>query len=351
LLGPVRKDRQTEPLVPRHRAPRHRAPRHRAPLRRVDLFTGKHILIASSRESRPDDFQTSVAPREPELCPFCPGNESQTPPERLRFGQSEWLTRVFPNKYPAVFESQNGESNDPISHAAGAHEVIVESPRHVARYSELTEQEACGAFRVYAARLRHYRDAGYASGYLFKNCGRDAGASLEHVHSQLIALHRVPMPVRQRIERNRRFCSRWQRNISEFVIEREQRDLLRVVASDADVIAFAPFASRAPYELRILPLAKEPSIESLSDVRLDRLALLLSRLTAAAEAVVSNVPYNVILQTRPWRMRGGNGGFDRWQIEIVPRIARWAGYELGTDEYINPVLPEDAATRIKAHLM
>jgi UDPglucose--hexose-1-phosphate uridylyltransferase len=344
LLNPER----SSPPASLHRASLHRAsPQSASPQRRLDLFTGKHVLIAPEREHRPDEFRAAVRSSEQTLCPFCPGNEGQTPPEQLRFGGDDWLTRVFSNKFPAVCESG---ASAPPSNAAGAHEVIVESPRHVARYSELTPEEVCSAFRVYAARLRHYQSSGFASGFLFKNCGRDAGASLEHVHSQLIALHRVPTSVRHRIQRNRRYFARWSRYISEMVLEREQRDNLRVVFSDSCMLAFAPFASRAPYELRIVPLAAEPSLELLSDPELERIALLVRRLVIALESVLPDVSYNVIFHTKPWRMRGGDTGFDRWQIELVPRLSRWAGYELGTEEYINPVLPEHAAALIKTHL-
>jgi len=313
------------------------------PQRRLDLFTGKHVLIAATRDTRPDEYERLVWERTPSDCPFCLGNESQTPSERLRNGESHWLTRVFPNKFPAVSE---GCSVDPPLPAAGGHEVIVESSRHVGSYAELTDEEARSAFSVYSARLRHYREQGFASGHLFKNFGPNAGASLEHVHSQLIALHRVPSPVRQRDKRNWRFRERWNESIASMVLRRECRDQVRLITEDDDVVAFAPFASRAPYEMRILPKRVEPAFEDLAATRLDNLSRLLHRLIKCLEMTIPDVSYNVVFHTRTWR----RGTTDRWQIELVPRVTRWAGFELATDEYINPVWPELAARRLRKTL-
>jgi UDPglucose--hexose-1-phosphate uridylyltransferase len=224
--------------------------------------------------------------------------------------------------------------------------VIVESPRHVASFSELTAEEARSAFSVYSARLRHYRERGFASGHLFKNCGLNAGASLEHVHSQLIALHRVPTPVRHRNQRNGRFKERWGESIASMVLRRERRDKVRLITEDDDVVAFAPFASRAPYEMRVLPKREEPCFEDLATERLDSLSAMLLRLTKCLETIIPGASYNVIFHTRSWR----RGTTDHWQIELVPRVTRWAGFELATDEYINPVLPESAARRLRETL-
>jgi UDPglucose--hexose-1-phosphate uridylyltransferase len=253
------------------------------------------------------------------------------------------LTRVFPNKFPAV--SEFSQIDHHLS-AAGGHEVIVESPRHVASFSELTAEEARSAFSVYSARLRHYRERGFASGHLFKNCGLNAGASLEHVHSQLIALHRVPTPVRHRNQRNGRFKERWGESIASMVLRRERRDKVRLITEDDDVVAFAPFASRAPYEMRVLPKREEPCFEDLATERLDSLSAMLLRLTKCLETIIPGASYNVIFHTRSWR----RGTTDHWQIELVPRVTRWAGFELATDEYINPVLPESAARRLRETL-
>lgn len=331
--------------------PQTESPAPVGPQRRLDLLTGKHTLIAASRECRPDDFRHTPEIVESRECPFCPGNEGLTPPESLRYGADDWLTRVFPNKYPAVWEPGNGMApHGRCQGAEGAHEVIVESPRHIASFSQLTTEEARSALRVYAARLKHYRDAGFASSYLFKNCGRDAGASLEHVHSQLIALHRVPAPLRQRMRRDYCFRERWGESISSMILRFEQQDARRLLEADDQFCIFAPYASRAPYELRIWPTKVEPAFEQLGRERADRVAEALLRLTRALEAVVENVAYNVIFHTAPWRCRAGEAAPDRWRIDLVPRIARWAGYELGTDEYINPIAPEEAAARLRARL-
>lgn len=312
------------------------------PRRRLDIFTGRHVLIAVGREKRPDEFR--IDPAQSPIrqlaheCPFCPGNEEHTPAESHRDGGEDWLTRVFPNKYPAVSIG-----------SAGGHEVIVESPRHITSLSEMTGAEASTALRVYAARLRHYRDLGFSSGHLFKNCRRDAGASLEHVHSQLIALHRVPTPIRQRLQRNLRFQKRWGVSISSMMLEHEHSNGTGLITSDANVVAFAPYASRAPYQMRILPRRAEPSFEDLGEERLLQLATLLRRMVRGLEAIIPSVAYNIVFHTRPWRHRDA-GGCDRWHIDVIPRISRWAGYELATDEYINPVLPERAAKNLAAKL-
>lgn len=321
---------------------------------REDKFLGRAVYIAEQRQQRPNDYRASTPSTKHKSCPFCKGNESQTPAAVFEShddsddkGAGNWQVRVVPNKYPFV-------ADDQASSAFGIHEVIIESPRHVARTGDLSEGELAAVLLAYQQRLRHWRDVEprheaepLVCPVLFKNVGRQAGASLVHLHSQLVVLPDVPAPMAAelgQLDRHHRqtgdceFCRRFAEELAADLAKPQ-----RVVAQRGDFLAVCPFASAHPYETWIAPIAHRSCFEDLPDVT-DLANLLLDTLRRI-ELVIGAGGYNLILQTAPWR-HDLSGRF-HWRMEIRPRLSHLAGFELATGRFVNHVPPEHSAERLR----
>jgi UDPglucose--hexose-1-phosphate uridylyltransferase len=324
---------------------------------RQDPLTGRWVSIAAARGERPDDFGM-VEPRErPGPCPFCEGHEQETPHELLAVRPAAsgvdtpgWQVRVIANKYPAFTADAKASPGDEFYRcdpAAGLHEVIVESPQHLTRVSQLNHDQLATVVRVYCERLRTIGATGrWRYALLFKNSGAAAGASLAHVHSQLIALAHVPAAVANKVARAQAYFAQHRRTIWQAMIEREQADGRRIVTANEHFLAICPYASAAPYELLVLPRRGVCHFAQVSDEEIFALAALLRDLSLRLESKVPAVAYNWLIHTSPFDSTGGE--HYHWHVEIVPRLTRTAGYEWATGNAINPVPPEKAAAELRS---
>ncbi|MCS7300971.1 MAG: hypothetical protein NZ556_05390 [Fimbriimonadales bacterium] len=327
---------------------------------RWDVITEERVIIATERSRRPHDFKKTDTPAEPRPeyvpnCPFCVGNEAQTPPEVDAFREPGtapdtpgWWVRVVPNKFPALAPEGDLQPREQgiytFSEGVGVHEVIIETPRHnetpvVASLSQWTD-----ALRMYQRRL-HARahDQRLRTILIFRNEGRSAGASLEHPHAQLVGLCFTPPLLQRHLDGVQRYRSRYGRHPFEAIIEQELREGVRVVRQTERFLLYAPFASRAPYELAILPLQPMARFEQLSDDALTEFAALLQDALRRLHAVLNDPPYNYMLFTAP---RGYEEEF--WlHLRIAPRLSIEAGFELGSGVNINITAPEDAARYLR----
>ena len=296
----------------------------------VEDLCGDGILISPGRASRPYDFRSTPDERLAR-CPFCPGHEAQTPPEvfAVREGGGAdspgWQLRVVPNLYPAIpREPTSGE-------AFGIHEVIVETPRHTARMGDLSQEELFLVLSAWRGRFREARrDDRLHYGLIFKNQGPNAGASLEHPHSQFIALPFVPERIRARVRALQGGESRLQ-------VQRELESLDHLVATSRRLAAISPNASRFSYELWVMPKISESRFEECDDGLLEEAAALLGRLLQALDGMLDRPDYHLLVHTAPL-------GEDQywWHIELFPRLNRVAGFEWATGVFINQVAPGEA---------
>jgi UDPglucose--hexose-1-phosphate uridylyltransferase len=313
---------------------------------RIDPICGRRVYIAEDRAGRPNDFVESPAAsaettrREP--CPFCAGREAETPDPSAAVldDAGQWQVRVVPNKYPAV-------SWDAATPAAfGAHEVIIESPRHIADVIELDTPQFAAVLGVYRDRLRHWAaDGRLRHAIVFKNSGSAAGASLQHVHSQLIALPYVPAAVQAEIDGAGRFYAAHGRCAFCDLIERELRAGARLVQQSHGYVALSAYAGRQPYETLILPASHAARFDELDDDALLGLTQILLDLLRRLNAQGDRLAYNLILHTAPFD--AAHARAYHWHWELIPRTAQWAGFELGAAVYINPVAPERAAQNLR----
>lgn len=285
---------------------------------RYDELTDRTVRLAPERDSRPSDFGSGHGATR--RCPFCAGAESDTPAHWLRIddARGDWLTRVVPNLYPIV------EPPD------GVHEVVVESPRHVRRFVDLTDDEAGAAAAAWFDRIAAIRRDGYEYALLFKNEGRLAGATLEHVHSQAVGLSPTPDTVE----------ALWRR-----VGEARLVGLADVWQEDGWRV-IAPRAPRVAYEAWLAPLSDGPSADELSRDRsvAARLGRLLQRVVGAATGLARSEGLNLVLHAPPAPHAAP------WWIEVMPRRGLAAGFELATGVWINSVDPETAAAKLKESL-
>ena len=321
---------------------------------RKDPVTGRWVIIATDRAMRPSDFiREQVIPKSGRFCPFCPGNEQKTPPEILAFrpdgsgpNSPGWTLRVVPNKFPAL--RVEGEMNrqgeglyDKMS-GVGAHEVIIGTPEHQTTFGELSEKQIEDVFWAYRDRildLRKDRRLNYI--LVFKNHGEAAGASLEHTHSQLIALPVVPKRVKEEIDGAKRYFDFKERCIYCDIIRQELETGSRVILETDHYLAMCPYASRFPFETFILPKRHYSHFEEVEASLIHNLAWMERAILRKIEKVLEYPAYNMMIHSSPIQ-ESANPHY-HWHIEIIPKLTKVAGFEWGTGFYINPTPPEQAA--------
>jgi len=320
---------------------------------RKDPITGRWVIIATDRSKRPSDFVRESPKQSAGFCPFCPGNEAKTPPEILAYRSNGsapnsvgWTVRVVPNKFPALgIEGDLGRKGEGLfdkMNGIGAHEVIIESPEHSSTLGTLPEkriEDVVWAYRDRVIDLKKDRRFRYA--LIFKNHGEAAGASLEHPHTQLIALPIVPKRVQEEVDGSRQYFSIKERCIFCDVIRQELDTKTRVVEENSDFVTLEPYAPRFPFESWIVPKTHESHFENCQTGVYQNLAKALKSLVARMEKVLESPAYNMVIHTSP--MFEQSNDYYHWHVEMMPRLTRIAGFEWGTGFYINPTPPEEAA--------
>jgi UDPglucose--hexose-1-phosphate uridylyltransferase len=320
---------------------------------RKDPVTGRWVIIATGRAKRPSDFiRQPVSSAKPAICPFDYGNEAKTPPELLAYrnsgGRDEpgWRVRVVPNKFPALgIEgdlSRQGDGMYDKMNGIGAHEVVIETPDHNATLGEMPErqiEEVLWAFKERVSDLKKDRRFRYI--VLFRNHGEAAGASLEHPHSQLIALPVIPESVKEEVDGAHRFFKEKERCIFCDIIRQESAATVRLVTETDRFTVIEPYAPRFPFETWILPKQHGSHYEDADAPTLQNLAWILRATVRKLEKVLERPAYNLIVHTAP--VQEAPLEYYHWRVTIVPKLTKAAGFEWGTGFYINPTPPEEAA--------
>jgi UDPglucose--hexose-1-phosphate uridylyltransferase len=326
---------------------------------RRDPVTGRWVIISTDRQKRPNDFRVErAAIIGREQCPFCPGREAMTPPEVLSSRQNGsaanapgWDVRVVPNKFPALqVEGTLDRSGDGMfdrMNGIGAHEVIIETPDHDRTMAAMSEPEIERVLWAYRERMLDLkRDIRLKHILVFKNHGYAAGATLEHPHSQLIALPVVPDFVREELEGARRHFEVKERCVFCDIVREEMRAGVRVVHENADVIALAPYAPRFAFETWFLPKQHGARFEEAPLHVTQGLARLLKATLQRIDRALESPPFNLVVHTAPFV--DGVGDHYHWHIELMPKLTRIAGFESGTGFSINPTPPEEAAKVLRS---
>lgn len=321
----------------------------------TDPLSGRAVFVAPARAERPREESLAA-------CPFCAGNESLTPHELLRSPADRvlpWLARIIPNRYPVVVDrGLHPTAGLPAASprpAHGIHDVVVESPRHDTSILDIDPLAWRASWQLVRERLGHLAERDdLAWGMVFKNSGPAAGASLDHVHSQLVALDFVPPVILSKLA-----CGGdpFAGLLREAEIER------RVVATTADLVALVPPAPRQPLETWIFPRQPGPWFHAAGPEVVGGLADLVGEVVARIERAAPGAEFNWWLHQAPFSPHSERTGalprgcraWDgqvpagwRWHLEIVPRISPLAGFELGIGCHISIMSPEESARRLRA---
>lgn len=297
---------------------------------RRDPITGRSVIIAPERAERPNEFQNRpAAPRGPQHCPFCPGHEAETPPEILSYQlDGAWRLRVVPNKYPALW----------------AHEVIIETPDHNLTLADVPLDRAVDVFRCFRNRILHLKqDNRLRYVMIFKNQGEAAGATIEHTHTQLLALPMTPALVLEELERAREYWEGCRGCIYCDRMREEPQE--RVVLESADFVVISPYVARFPFETWILPKRHHSHFEAIESNAIADLAAVFQSTLRRINKALDRPAYNMVIQTAP--IQETSLAHYHWRIELIPRLNKIGGFEWGTGVYINPTPPEEAARRLR----
>lgn len=332
------------------------------PQLRKDPIIGRWVIISTERAKRPDDF---VIKKDPELikekqCLFCQGHESETADEIYAVRKldskpnaSGWNVRVIPNIVPLMQAKgdlgRRGMGMFDLMNAIGVHELIIETPEHIANIADLEIEQINDVFKVYVQRMKALeKDAQIKYVLISKNYGIVAGASpAKHSRTQLIALPVNPKRVKEELEGASRYYEYRERCIFCDMIQHEIEKKARIVERVDGFIAFTPYASRFPFEVWVLP--EEHSADFYNLKNTEGLARIMKLVMKKLSVALQDPPYNYIIHTAPFRRMTQTGYWKtidsdyHWHIEIMPRLTKVAGFELGSGFYINPTPPELAA--------
>ncbi|MDK2886240.1 MAG: UDPglucose--hexose-phosphate uridylyltransferase [Thermosipho sp. (in: thermotogales)] len=324
---------------------------------RKDPVVKRWVIIATERAKRPHDFTVPKDENKSGFCPFDYGNEHTTPPEILAFRPEDtepnspgWWVRVVPNKFPAVSPEleirKYGHGMYDAMTGFGYHEVIIETPDHNSTFALFDDRQAEEVVWAYVKRFNEIsKDERIKYVLIFRNHGILGGASLSHPHSQIIAIPSVPKRVLEELNGSKDYYDYKERCVFCDMISQEKIENKRVVEENDNFIAFAPYASRFPFEVWIAPKRHSHNFGSITEVEVKEFSKILRNTLYRIYKVLDNPPYNFVIHTSPTYEEGKV--YYHWHVEIMPRLTRVAGFEWGSGFYINPVPPEDAATYLK----
>jgi len=336
---------------------------------RQDLVTGEWIVVATGRARRPDDFAKAKHPitsQPPETCPFETLHENAQAiytAEGKRFLpdggnrvelDGTWWLKVVSNKYPAF-----GQGECAVEHAVGpyrfqdgvgVHEVVV-TRDHARSIAEMSPGEVAVIIRAYRDRYLALKEEGcveYIS--IFHNHGADAGASLEHPHSQIIAISVIPPDISRSLAGSGGYFARTGKCVHCTMIEFDAIDGSRIIYENQDFTVSCPFAPRQAFEVRVFPKRHTPYFETLTEREIALAGDALHQAVARLGRALAGPAYNFFIHTAP-TADGQSVAHYHWHLEIIPKTAVWAGFEIGTGIEISTISPEAAAEFLRGILL
>lgn len=326
---------------------------------RKDPVTKQSVIISAERTGRPSDYVNADKKHvvNSELsCPFCRGHEMKTPdPVYTVYAEQEeiWQVRIVPNKYPIISETHQNElpkenSLFCASSSKGFHDVIIEHPNH---YFNFYHAQTEDFFYIFKAVMMRLRDLGKNDDMLyslhFKNFGPEAGASLSHSHSQIITTPFIPVQMLDEINGSFEYYNENSRCVYCDIISEEKKLNERVIYENDNFIAIAPFASRSPYQIYIMPKQHSNSIIYASSPNILDFASILKNIFDRLYKLLGEVSFNYVLHTLLPIFNDKYRYSSHWFLDIMPKMSKLAGYELGSGVFINSITPEDAAEQLR----
>jgi UDPglucose--hexose-1-phosphate uridylyltransferase len=333
---------------------------------RKDPIIGRWVIISTERAKRPNDFRHEEICDKEENCPFCEGNECQTPSEILAIrdenskpNEPGWEARIIPSQSgflnPKGDLDRHGKGIYDLMNGVGNHEILVVCPEHTGDIHSIDDARIARMIELLMRRIMQLRDDKRLKYVLvFANHGRAAGGSnLRHLHLQLIATPVTPKRVKEELAGTRRYFDYKDRCVFCDMIKQEAREDKRVICKIDGFIAITPFCSRFPFETWIMPTEHSCDIDQMSMSHMKNLGKMYKYVFTRMNKLLGNFPFNAILHTAPFRRRQKKGYWEtlehdfHWHLEIMPRLTQVAGFEWGSGFYINPMPPEDACKALK----
>jgi UDPglucose--hexose-1-phosphate uridylyltransferase len=335
---------------------------------RQNPITKDWVIIAPERSKRPNQFKhhrvqekiTKLDREEKARCPFCPGNEEICGKAVLAYhedfgedAQSKWSLRVVPNKFPALVKGEEtsriteGTGNFFVKmNGVGYHEVVIEHPEHFQTIATMPCKSVENIISSYIERYQVLiKKPNVELITIFRNNGPGAGTSLRHPHSQIIASPIIPIHIRHMIEEAVRYFDTMGRCIYCNMINQEKILGKRVILETDYFVAFAPFFSRSPFETWILPKKHKASFATISNIEKKDLARVLIDILKRLYHGLDNPDYNYMIHSAPYQEDPAD--YYHWHLQILPKLYKVAGFELGSGIYLNGTSPEENAKYLK----
>lgn len=324
---------------------------------RQNVTTGEWVIISNERSKRPHDFiRTKDCPRDfleafDKTCPFCKGTKEEQELKVVYDNKNENKVRIVSNKFSALSEDVVPKREiDGLFIKAGGYgfsDVVIESPLHDKKLAFLSDThffEIIKAYKIRANQLSSVKNINLIN--IFKNYGRRAGASLYHPHSQIIGSMIVPPHIEYQVEYARKSFNTYGNCIYCDMIIEEIKKKIRIVEENDSFVAICPFASKSPYELRILPKKHSSVFGNIAENEMKDFSLIIKNILQRIYILLDNPDYNFII--RSIMTYDGEVPFYHWYMVIIPRLTRTAGFEMGTGIYINITEPEKCAENLKS---
>ena len=326
---------------------------------RQDLVSGDWIVVAPGRARRPHQLikkrpKRKVAPKS--SCPFeNPQKSGHKKPILIYGNHQDWRLQIVENKYPALIHRRNGEKCAPIikegpysvAQSIGHHELVI-TQNHWKNFSKLSTNEANQVLESFRDRyLMFLNDKCISYVSIFHNWGPTAGASIYHPHYQIVAIPIIPPDVQHSLAGSLNFYKKYKKCVHCAMIKQELGNKRRVIYQNEGAIAFCPFVSKEPFEVRIFPKKHLPYFENTLDYTLGYVVEALQYVLKKITKNLKDPDYNFFIHTAPMRDKERYKCY-HWHIEVLPKTNISAGFELGTGIEINPVDPNDAAKLLKS---
>ncbi|MFN8543291.1 MAG: galactose-1-phosphate uridylyltransferase [Candidatus Binatia bacterium] len=320
---------------------------------RKDPVRARWVIVVTERVRPIEEFRTPRGPRIAGPCTFCPGHEQETPPELLAYRDAggganapDWRVRVVPNKFPALrVEGEPGRRGVglyDLMNGVGAHEVIIESPHHDLDLGDLSPAAVEDVLRAYRDRVLDLkRDQRLRAAVIFKTHRLAAGASVEHPHSQLLAIPVLPVAVGEELEQARTYHDYRERCLFCDIVRQELEAKSRVIVAGEHVVAFSPFASHVPFETWIVPRRHAAAFEAGWAAEYRDLAHVLRAVLRKLDRVLDDPPFTLAIHSAPFAE--SESPSYHWHIEVTPQLLPPHGPEERGGLPENPMPPEDAA--------
>ena len=334
---------------------------------RKDYLLNRWVVIATERSRRPTDFiKAKRLTLKENSCPLCVGNEALTPPavflylnENRKIVKSadthgvrkkNWIIRIIPNLYPAFSYNKNNDCDKSIKlssnliNAVGHHLVLVESPNHDEDPATAKIDQLINLINAYIEMLTDLSAKPYIRYVsIFRNYGKEAGASLTHAHSQIVAIPFVPRIIEEEIEASQKFYNKNKKCVFCDIIKKEKKDSRLIFQNDCFVV-FTPYASIQPMEFWIIPKRHDNTIINLTKYEKRVFAKTLKKSLTALRLLMSDPAYNYGFHIS---LSEKTKEHYHWHLEVYPKLSIWAGFEKNTGVYINTVTPERAALELR----